>query len=77
MNSNMNSFVPELLVSDKALPSDPLFHPHLYYDYIAILQVGVSAGVGSAWWIIAWFVYLKSTGNDPDLILNNVNVLPI
>lgn len=77
LNAPLMNVIPDMLVSPNAIESEPLFEPHLYYDYIALLNIGISAVTGTVWWIITWFVYIKSTGNDPDLILNNKIVLPI
>lgn len=63
----MPSFLPDVLNLPNAPEQDPMFTPHLYYDWLAVLQIGIASAVGVIWWVVSWLVYIKTDGNDPDL----------
>jgi len=40
-------------------------------------MIGISATIGSIWWLFTWFVYIRKNLNEPELIMNNKNVIPL
>jgi len=53
-------------------PEDPV------NDTFPGLMIGLSSVLGTFWWLISWFVYIRNRSNDGQLKnLKNVEVLPI
>jgi len=57
----------EILYPIKAPESDPVFQPHSFYEWEAPLQIGISSIIGSVWFIMTMFVYVKTAETDADL----------
>ena len=57
--------------------SDPIFVPHAFYEWEAPLHIGISSIVGTVWFIMTMFVYVKTTETDGDLNIQGRATVPV
>jgi len=49
-----------------------------YFNWEPTMQIGISACVGTLWWIVTWFFYVKTLDEDTDqLAINGTATVPI
>jgi hypothetical protein len=43
------------------------FEPIAFYFWEPTMQIGITSVIGTIWWIVLWFVYIKSNTTDNTL----------
>jgi hypothetical protein len=53
------------------------FQELAFWDYYPGTQIGIASVIGTIWWIITWFTFVKTTEDDKTLRINGVDKVPL